>query len=116
VPNTRRDESADDAVFERLSTVIASSPQRLSIMDTIQQCLELVPIPYLSAVFKLFRVIYATVEQVQSGNEQLRVLASCVSQLLVTLNAEHALGKRLLSPSTSATLDNMTKCVLQYHN
>jgi hypothetical protein len=81
-------------------------------MDTIQLCLSVVPVPYLSVLFSQFRFINSTINGVQTSRQQLRILSACVSQLLITLNAEYSPGKRLLTPSTRATLEHLSRYAL----
>jgi hypothetical protein len=81
-------------------------------MDIIQQALDFVPLPYLNTAFSLLKFIYTSVEQVQTARQQLLVLSACVSQLLITLNAEYESGRRSLTPSTAATLNDLSKYVI----
>jgi hypothetical protein len=82
-------------------------------MDAINHCLQLVPIPYLSSAFSLFTLIYSSIDQVQGSRKQLNVLAKCVSQLLITINANYKPGKGSLNTTTAATLDDLSRHVLK---
>jgi hypothetical protein len=73
-------------------------------MDIVQQCLALVPVPCLSTAFSLLSFIWSSVEQVQASKEQLRVLATCIAQLLSALDAQYRTNK--IVPSTTATALN----------
>jgi hypothetical protein len=57
-------------------------------MDLIQHCLALTPVPYLATAFSLFRFIWNSVESVQASKEQLRVLSTCIAELLVVANKQ----------------------------
>jgi hypothetical protein len=52
-------------------------------MDIIQQCLALVPVPYLGTAFSIFQFIWTSVSQAQASKGQLRVLAFALSELLM---------------------------------
>jgi hypothetical protein len=66
---------------------------RLSIMDIIQQCLSLAPVPYLAPAFSVLRFIWSLVEQAQASKRQLQALAQTIAQLLRTLNREYSAGR-----------------------
>jgi hypothetical protein len=85
-------------------------------MDTVQKCLHLVPVPYLSAAFGLFKLIWDTVDKVQASKQQLRVLAECVSHLLVTLDANYEPGTRSLPQTTKNTLNSLSEYVASSHS
>jgi hypothetical protein len=61
-------------------------------MEVIQEALNLVPVPGLSAAFSVFAFIVKTIEQVQSSKQQLHVLACAIADLLQALNSTTALG------------------------
>jgi hypothetical protein len=73
-------------------------------MDIVQQCLALAPVPYLSTAFSLLKFIWTSVQQAQASKEQLRVLATCIAQLLRALDYEYRANKMV--PSTTATALN----------
>lgn len=77
-------------------------------MDIIEQLLSLAPVPYLSAAFSIFKIIWQTVEQVQDSKEQLRVLAYSVGQLLYTLDREFRAG-RLKESRTFGPIENLRR-------
>ena len=56
-------------------------------MDIITHCLTLAPGPYHSA-FSLLRLLWDSVDKVQACKEQLRVLSTCVAQLLTAVHTE----------------------------
>jgi hypothetical protein len=74
-------------------------------MDVVQQCLNLVPLPYLSTVFSVLRFIWTSVQEVQASKEQLRVLATCIAQLLRTLDVQYRANKIVLSTTATALSD-----------
>jgi hypothetical protein len=82
-------------------------------MDIVQQCLDLVPSPDLSPTFALFKSIYSTIDQVQA-TYQLRVLAECISQLLIALNTEYEPGQRPLTPTIAAALNDLSEYVIAF--
>jgi hypothetical protein len=73
-------------------------------MDIVQQCLALAPVPYLSTAFSILRFIWSSVQQAQASKEQLRVLATCIAQLLRALDTQYRTNK--IVPSTTATALN----------
>jgi len=78
-------------------------------MDAIQQCLTLVPIPYLAPAFAIFNYIWTCIQQVQGNREQLRVLTRCISELLCVLDTEYRAG-RLQEDQNVSALENLCKC------
>lgn len=81
-------------------------------MDIINICLNIAPVPGLSASFTILKFIASTVQQVQASKLQLVALATSTAQLLDTLNAEYTSGR--LSPNKSGeALDNLERWVLQ---
>jgi hypothetical protein len=79
-------------------------------MDVIESCLALVPVPYISTAFSIFRVIWMSVQQVQASNEQLRSLSYTIAQLLQVLDGEYR-QKRLVQARTSAQLAELDRFV-----
>jgi hypothetical protein len=82
-------------------------------MDIVQRCLDLVPSPDLSPAFALFKSIYSTIDQVQA-TQQLRVLAECISQLLIALNTKYEPGKRPLTLTIVAALNDLSEYVIAF--
>ena len=79
-------------------------------MDIIDDCLSLVPVPYLNVAFRIFRTIWSSVEQVQTGRGQVRLLAQCIAQLLRNLDAQYA-SHRLTREDTIAPLADLYRRV-----
>jgi len=75
-------------------------------MDIVQHCLSLVPVPYLSTTFALFKIICSSIQQVQISKRQLQVLASSLGELLNTLDASYR-ADRILQADTSQALSNL---------
>ena len=75
-------------------------------MDVVQQCLALAPVPYLSTAFSLLRFIWTSVQQAQASKEQLRVLATCIAQLLRALDAQYRSNK-IARSATATALDDL---------
>ena len=80
-------------------------------MDIVQQCLSLVPVPYLAHTFNVLRFILSSVEQVQASKQQLHALAQTAAQLLSTLNQEYHAG-RLVHTETSAAVADLDRFVV----
>ena len=78
-------------------------------MDVIENALQLVPVPYLSTAFSIFRFIWTTVQDVQASKEQLKVFSNAIAQLLCTLDSETKAGRIVLG-RLSPELLNLTKC------
>lgn len=78
-------------------------------MDFIHHCTALVPVPYLNLAFSIFRSIWASIQAVKESTEQLRILTSCIAQLLKTLNEEYSAG-RLVKDETSEALADLIEC------
>lgn len=70
------------------------------VMDIIEHCLALTPVPGLAAAFSILRYIASSVIQAQASKQQLIVLTTVTAQLMMTLNAEFDAGR--LSPDKSA--------------
>jgi hypothetical protein len=70
-------------------------------MDIIEDCLCLVPVPYLNLAFRLFANIWRGVEQMQNCRAQLTVLAQCIASLLRSLHAQYTSER--LTPEATAT-------------
>ncbi|KAF9484937.1 kinase-like protein [Pholiota conissans] len=76
--------------------------------EIVQQCLNLAPVPCLSAAFALLKLIWDEVQLVWSYKYQLKELARSIAFLLSTLNDQFQRRTRL----ESSTLDSL--CDLQY--
>ena len=79
-------------------------------MGIIDQCLLLVPVPYLSFAFHLLRTIWLSIQQAQASKWQLEALAQSIAQILDTLNEQYRTG-RLLKVKTSTPLKKLHECV-----
>jgi hypothetical protein len=79
-------------------------------MGIIEQCLSLVPVPYLSPAFRLLHIIWLSVQQAQASKRQLETLAQSIAQILDTLNEQYHTG-RLLQVKTSTSLSKLHECV-----
>jgi hypothetical protein len=77
-------------------------------MDIVQHCLTLVPVPYLSAAFSLFKILWTSVQRVQLSKRQLQVLASSISELLNTLDAHYRAG-RISQADTTQPLNDLDR-------
>lgn len=66
------------------------------LMDFINDCLALVPVPGIAAALSILRYIVSSVQQVQASKLQLTALATAIAQLVRTLNIEYTTGR--LSP------------------
>jgi hypothetical protein len=55
-------------------------------MDAVSTCLALVPVPGLNVAFNLLRSIWNGVQQSKASQEKLKVLSTCIAQLLGELN------------------------------
>lgn len=80
-------------------------------MDIINHCLSLVPVPGLSAVFSILRIMVSTVQEAQVSRQQLIALAASTAQLMKTLNAEYTSGRLSTNGSVEA-LKNLERWVL----
>jgi hypothetical protein len=77
-------------------------------MDVVQQCLTLVPVPYLAPAFAVFNFIWTSIQQVQVNREQCELLARCISELLCVLDTEYRAGRLARGDQTSGVaLDNL---------
>jgi hypothetical protein len=83
-------------------------------LDVIHDCISLVPVPYLATAFSLFKFIWTSVEGAQASKEQLRVLSSCIAQLLVVANKQCS-GDQLCEANMVEALDNLCGCVRHFH-
>jgi hypothetical protein len=79
-------------------------------MDVVESCLALVPVPYISNAFAIFRIIWVSVQQAKTSNEQLRALSYTVAQLLRALDTEYR-DQKLTKARTSAQLDELDRLV-----
>lgn len=57
-------------------------------LEAIEQCLGLVPVPYLVPAFALFRYLYESTQSVQASKQQMRTLAENCAQLLIALDRQ----------------------------
>jgi hypothetical protein len=84
-------------------------------MDIVQQCLALAPVPYLSTAFSILGFIWFSVQQAQASKEQLRVLATCIAQLLCALDAQYRTNKMVPSTTAAALNDLSVYVPLPYN-
>jgi citrate lyase beta subunit len=56
------------------------------ILDIVNACLSVVPVPGLSAIFEVFRALWSAIEAIEWSEQQLEALAFSIAQLLRTLN------------------------------
>jgi hypothetical protein len=75
-------------------------------MDIIHTCLTMVPVPCVSTVFTIFRIIWTTIERRQVCKRQLQVLASSMAELLTTLDAQYR-TRRMLEANMSHALSSL---------
>jgi len=61
-------------------------------MDIVGECLSLVPVPGLSAIFVIFRFIVSTIEQAQSSKQQLQAMSRTLADLLQALSSAEAVS------------------------
>jgi hypothetical protein len=80
-------------------------------MDLIHDCLSLVPVPYLSVAFKIFKSIYSSVQQIQANKAQLRALSQCVALMLQCLNTQYE-SRQLSMDGTTASLEQLVQSVI----
>lgn len=80
-------------------------------MDLIHDCLSLVPVPFLSVAFKIFKSIHSSVQQIQGNEAQLRALAQCVAQMLHCLNTQYE-TRQLSMNGTTACLEQLVQSVI----
>jgi hypothetical protein len=85
-------ESPERTVLGMSAFVACNSPRRGQRMDLIAGCLSLAPVPGLHLVFVAFRNLWSSVERVRWSKRQLLTLATCIDQLLQTLNREVGSG------------------------
>lgn len=79
-------------------------------MNTVDPTLPSTPLPYLLAVFTVFKRVWQTVPQAQASQEQLRALTYSLAQLLQTLDGEYRAG-RATTDKTSKPLEDLYRCV-----
>ena len=94
-----------------ISISTARTTPRIPVtMDIIQHCLSLAPVPYLSPAFAVFKILCKSIQGVKGSREQLRVLASCISQLLYALDTEFRAHGQVAS-SAAKSLQDLSGCV-----
>jgi hypothetical protein len=72
---------------------------------------SLIPPSHLLSIFTVFKAIWKAIPSVQMNQEQLRTLASCIAELLQTLDQQYRTGK-LQENNTSEILDDLDKSVI----
>jgi hypothetical protein len=75
-------------------------------MDLIHHCIGLIPVPYLSEAFSIFKLIWGSVRQSYVCKEQLCILGTCVAQLLTAVNTEIHEGC-LVEADVAEALENL---------
>jgi hypothetical protein len=85
-----------------------------SALDTVEACLALDPLPYLSTSFSEFKAIWKWVQKAPASDEQLRFLSYHVAQLLQTLDKTCRDQATLeYQAPTSAQLDELLRHIFQ---
>jgi hypothetical protein len=77
-------------------------------MDAIQNCLAIVPVPCLQAVFTIFKALYLGIQNAKASKTRLKVLAACVAELLTAINRQYAKGK-LTVRGSAQSLEGLAK-------
>lgn len=80
-------------------------------MDVVEDIVSRVPLRHLSDIFTIFKLFWQNVQSVQVNQEQFRVLAYCIAQLLQTLDQEYRVG-HLAEHETFTSLEGLRKFVL----
>ena len=88
----------------------SSTPAPSGNGDIVQQCLVLVPVPFLAPAFSTFKIILSSIKQVRASKNQLEVLVQSLAQFLQTLNMEYG-ANSLLELNTSTPLDELFRFV-----
>jgi len=57
--------------------------------DIVHACIDLVPVPVLKEVFRVFKWVWDTVKATKSMRKQLFTLSGALAHLLQTLDREH---------------------------
>jgi hypothetical protein len=80
-------------------------------MDVIiKEVLNIIPVPGLQLAFAILKSIWASVQQTQVFQQQLRVLTSCTATLLKALDKQYCTGQ-LNEESTFHQLQDLHKFV-----
>ncbi|KAF9055624.1 kinase-like domain-containing protein [Panaeolus papilionaceus] len=77
-------------------------------MDVIESCLGIAPVPGLGFAFKVFKSIFASVQEAQGFKEQLIVLSASIAAILKALDRQYRDGK-LSEISTRKELDELNE-------
>jgi len=63
------------------------------MMDIVQHCLSLVPVPYLVPAFSALRFIWSSIQNIKINRRQVEALAKSIAQLLQMLQREYLAGR-----------------------
>lgn len=80
-------------------------------MDVVEDIVSRAPLRHLSDIFTIFKLFWQNVQSVQVNQEQFRVLAYSIAQLLQTLDREYRAG-HFGEHKTFVSLEGLRKFVL----
>ena len=82
-----------------------------TIMDIINNCLSLTPVPCLDPAFSALKFIWSDVKQTHINRSQLEALTQSVAQLLQTLHEEYREGRLVHEAENPMPLTNLCRFV-----
>jgi hypothetical protein len=83
-------------------------------MDIINTCLNVAPVPYLSAAFSTFRFVYTSVEKTKQCRTQLLTLSETSARLLLTLNDRTKYHRITASSKALVDLERLLDEILRF--